>query len=273
MKAFLISKFGRRVQVLAVLLLATVALLLLLGAWSGLPAAEARGPAAASLGDSDLLLSSSNAITIYLPIVFKSDLVFFDNFNDSSSGWPHEVSYEDCYFEYYNGRYRVKVSEQQECPPIPNLKIPKQVNGTFKVKVRRTSDEDGHMYYGLIFGAGVNAFEDRWALKVYPNNDPPCDNKPYFWLIAHEDGDQEFFEDVCTNTIDTDKNDWNELKIIRNGKDIKVYTNGYFKLHVEGDDAAHLLDEGYTLLYVASVSNETIYVEFDDFEIRRSITP
>ncbi len=263
----------RLARISVALILAVAALVWLLSTWSSLPTAEARGPAEANAGSTDLLLSGRNTLTYYvfLPILFKSDVVFSDDFSSTSSGWPHRISYEDCYYEYRSGRYQVKVTDNGQRCIIPNLSIPKQVNGTFSVKVRRTSNEERHMLYGLIFGAGVDATEDRWALEIYPNDDPKCSNKPFYWLYALVDGDQKYFEDRCTDLIDTDEDDWNELKIIRNGQTIKVYINGESK--GEFNDAKYLLDKGYTLLEVVSASNEDISVEFDDFEIRRSTSP
>ena len=105
-------------------------------------------------------------------------------------------------------------------------------------------------------------------MLVYPFKDSQCDNKGVFWLRAFEDGDEEWWEDRCTDAIDTDTSDWNNLKVIRNGKDIKVYINGQLK--GDYDDADYLLDKGYHLLYATSASNDNVYIEFDNFEIRRS---
>lgn len=274
MNGIMTSNVRRLGRVLIALTSGLLALLWLMSAWGRLPVAEARGPAVANTSDNGLLLSSSNIFTyyIFMPILFKSsDLVFQDDFSNTNSGWPHKQSFEDCYYEYKNGRYRVEVDEYGQRCIIPNLKIPKQVNGTFSVKVRRTSSEERYMLYGLIFGAGVDATKYRWALEVYPNNDSKCGNRPFYWLYALVDGNRKYFKDRCTDTIETDKDDWNELKIIRNGETIKVYINGESK--GEYNDAKYLLDQGYTLLQVVSVSNAEIVVEFDDLEIRRSTTP
>lgn len=275
MKAFLVSNSGRRAQALVALSLATAALVLLLGTWSWPPPAEARESAAVGLGNVDLILSSSDTITrsIFLPIVFRSDIVFYDDFSNTSSGWPHRVTFdENCYAEYREGRYRVKVTKEDRICIIPNLNIPKQENGTFSVKVRRTSSESRHLRYGFIFGAGKDATKDRWVLEVYPNNDKGCDpEKPFYWLAASVDGELEYFKKKCTTTIDKDKNDWNQLTVIRNGQNIKVYINGNFVGDYYG--ANYLLDEGYSLLWVVSLSDDDIYVEFDDFTIRRGTAP
>lgn len=273
MNSLITSNTTRLGRASVALILAVAALVWLLSTWGSLPTAEARGPAEAITGNTSLLLSSHSIMTYYvfLPLVFKSDVVFSDDFSNPKSGWPDDISFEDCHYEYRNGRYQVKVTGNGQRCIIPNMSIPKQINGTFSVKVRRTSNEESRMLYGLIFGAGVDATEDRWALEIYPNDDPNCSNKPFYWLYALVNGDRRYFRDRCTDVIEVGEDDWNELKIIRNGKTIQVYINGESK----GDyyDANYLLDKGYTLLEVVSVSNNDISVEFDDFQIRASTTP
>jgi hypothetical protein len=270
MKAFLVSKL--RAQTLVALSLTVAALLLLLGMWSWLLPVKAREPAAIGLGSADPTLTSSDTMTtsIFLPIVFRGDVLFSDDFSDTNSGWPHEVTLsENCYVKYYEGHYRVKVTEKDQICIIPNPNIPKLVNGTFSVRVRRTSDNDWHLFYGLIFGAGQDAANNRWVVEIYPNKDARCGNdKPFYQLVAIGDGRLKYYDDHCTDAIDTDEDDWNELKVIRNGQNIKVYING--KLKGDYDDAAYLLNEGNTLLEVVSLSDNTIYVEFDDLLIRES---
>jgi hypothetical protein len=207
--------------------------------------------------------------TVYCGATYKADIVFFDDFDDPSSGWP-TGDYGDCEYAYVDGRYRIRVTDYGERCYAPNLLIPKQVNGTFSVLARRTSDEDRPMLYGLIFGAKPvpYATEYHWALEIYPNDDPDCDDKPFFWLVAVVDDQLEYFRDKCTDTIDKDEDDWNELKIVRKGEHIDVYINGNHK--GDYDDADELLTSGYSFVEVASVSDETITVEFDDFRITPS---
>ncbi len=273
MKAFLVSNL--RAQTLVALSLTTGALILLLGMWSWLPPVKAREPAAIGLGSVDLTLPNSDIITtsVFLPIVLRPDVVFSDDFSHTSSGWPHRVTLsKNCYVEYHEGRYRVKVTRKDQICFIPNSNIPKLVNGTFSVRVRRTSDNDRHLFYGFIFGAGQDAPNNRWVLEVYPNKDARCGNdKPFYQLVAIGGGRLKYYADKCTDAIDTDEDDWNELKVIRNGQNIKVYING--RLKGDYNDAKYLLNEGNTLLEVVSLSDNTIYVEFDDLLIRQSTAP
>ncbi|MEJ2559560.1 MAG: hypothetical protein P8186_25760 [Anaerolineae bacterium] len=282
MKGLITSKLACHARVLAAFVLALTALVSLLIVWGNRRMVVAQDLAPPQPDSSNLALSSTSQMTyyiylpfiarpyrVYLPFISYSPIVFSDDFSSPDSGWPTgKAAGQECYFEYLNGHYQVKVEEDGERCIIPNFNIPKQVNGTFSVKVRRTSDKDRHMLYGLIFGAGTDAIENRWGLEVYPNKDPDCDDKPFYWLYALVDGDNEYFESKCTESIDRDENDWNELKVVRNGTRIDIYINGEHKGTYT--DADYLLNEGYTLLEVVSVSDDNIEVEFDDFVVSRS---
>jgi hypothetical protein len=277
MSHLIASKIARQGRALAVLMLAVGALVLLLAAWGGLSAVEARGAAIDGQDRNDFSLSSTSlaSYSLYLPWMSKTDVVYEDNFSNSASGWPHKVKYQDCYFEYrtygdnHEPVYYMKISSKgQECM-VPNLTNPPySVNGTFSVRVRRISSDSRPLLYGFAFGASEDALEDRWALEVYPNDDPKCENKPFFWLYALQDGDRKYFRDECTDEIDTEKEDENELKIVRNGKNIDVYIDG----HHEGDynDANYLTSEGYVLLRATSASDSDVEIVFDDLKITTS---
>ncbi len=193
--------------------------------------------------------------------------VFFDDFSDSDSGWPTGAS-ENCEFGYYDGHYRVRVTDYGQRCIISNPNVPPQVNGTFSVRVRRVSEENRPMLYGLIFGAGPDPIKNRWALEIYPNDDPNCSNTPFYWLYAFVNGERRYFRDRCTNVINKGEGDWNELKVTRNGENIDISINGQHKGNYS--DADYLLSEGYSLLGVVSASSDTIEVEFDDFKVLSS---
>jgi len=283
MKGFIASNVMRTGRALVALVFATLAFVWLLGMWGGLPPAEARGPAMASTAGDELRLSATSMMTIYLPILFKSDVVFFDDFSSTSSGWLHNKKWNDdnCEAGYNSGRYRVKAKGTGTRCLIHNGNVPSQVNGTFKISVRRTSSTSYPLLYGFIFGAGADAEKDRWALEVYPNK--ACNDKPFFWLVATVNGDAKFknYEQSpnnheCTSKIDTDQDDWNHLMVIRNGANIKVYvksdnTNGYEKI---GEyNASYLLNQGNFSLQVVSAGSNQVVVEYDDLEINRRLTP
>jgi hypothetical protein len=282
MKGMITSSLARHARALAAFALSLTALVMLLGTWSSFRVVEAREPTPSPPDETGLSLLATNQMTyyiylpaifkpqyVYLPVIMSSPVVFYDDFSNPGSGWPTgQATGTECYFEYRDGYYQVRVEDEGERCIIPNFNIPQQINGTFSVKVRRTSSEGRHLLYGLLFGAGTDAVDNRWGLEVYPNEDPSCDDDPFYWLYALVASDRKYFKSRCTNTIDTDRDDWNELKVVRNGTRIDVYINGNHKGSY--DDADYLLDKGYTLLEVVSASGSTIEVEFDDFTISRS---
>jgi hypothetical protein len=276
MKGLITSNLRRQGRALVPLALGVAALIWLLGVWGGLPTAAARGPAAANPNTTDLTLSSSDAFTLYFPIIFKAPpVVFYDNFSNPNSGWPtapNNTLDDTCSFDYYNGYYRVKVTGYGDRCIIPGFPVPKQVTGTFSVMVRRTSDSSHDVLYGFFFGAGENAYKDRWALEVSPDKD--CSDKGFFWLSAIEDGhDKGLIGNVCTDAIKIG-NDWNELKVIRTSDKIYIYINDRLKGTYNN---SYLRDEGFFDLEVVSLYSGTsdskpTYVEFDDFTVLRTTT-
>ena len=270
MKGLITSNLRRHVRAVAALALALTILVSLLSIWGRLTRVDARELAPSGSGEDQPSTFQQQTYDhfVYLPLIRYSPIVYYDDFSNPNSGWPNDYHYEDCYYEYTGGVYRVKVTSYGQRCIIPNLNVPKQINGTFSVRARRISPEDRHMLYGLLFGAGSNAIDNRWGLEIYPNDDPDCDDDPFFWLYALVSGDQKYFQSRCTTSIDTDKNDWNELKVVRNGGTIYVYINGEPKGPYT--NANYLLNQGYSLLEVVSVSDDDITVEFDDFTISRS---
>lgn len=292
MKHLITSNFKRPGKTLAVLPLVAVILVWLLSVWGGLATAEARDSATARLGSEDLSSSrntTANTI-IFLPIVYTTDVVFADDFSDKNSGWPHKKSYEDCYFEYLNGHYRIKITDNDSPCIVPNFKIPRQFYGTFKIRVRRTSDTNDRLVYGFIFDAGPDATEEegtRWSLEIYPNEYDSCDSKPFFWVIALKDGESKFRnyeqppdDHECTSFIETNEDKWNQLAVVRDGRRVKVYIYddgpNQFKLVGDYDNVPLLAFNeqnayGYFNLRVASFSSDDVTIEFDDLEILRSV--
>jgi hypothetical protein len=273
MKSLITSNLRRQGRALVPLALGVAVLVWLLGVWSGLPTAEARGPAAANPDTSDLALSSTDTFTVFLPIIFKPPPeVFFDDFSNPNSGWPRASLGDICSFDYYEGHYRVKVTDYSASGDarciVPGFPVPKQVNGTFSVEIRRTSDSSRDVLYGFFFGAGTNAYKDRWALEVSPDKDW-CGDKGFFWLSAIEDGDDKgLIGNVCTDAINTG-NAWNELKVIRTSDKIYIYINNRLKGTYNN---SYLRNEGYFDLEVVSLYSGTsdskpTYVEFDNFKV------
>lgn len=280
MKRF--NRYSQQQLRIVVLLVGMTVALFILGAWSNLVAVKATGQSDSYLTNqhgrrpSYQIITDSLTTTLYFPYVSKQPsptptplIVFYDDFSNPNSGWI-TGSTDECQFEYSNGRYRITVTEDngERCVAF-NTNIPHTPNGTFSVKVRRTTPDDRQVRYGFYFGAGVKAEEDHWFIEVMPHK-VDCNGKErgFYWLSAIDDGVLEFFDDTCTDTIITEEDQWNEIKIVRNGADIDVYINGQHR----GDYREDILrNNGYFDLVVVGVDNITgsqpVRVEFDDFLI------
>jgi hypothetical protein len=274
---------NRRVKTV-MLLVGLIATLFALGTWSSLSAVKATSRSDDRLANQQgigypyQIMTDTLTITLYLPYVARlptptptptPNFIYYDNFSNPNSGWITGAS-EECQFEYDDGVYRITVTEDngERCVAF-NIHIPSTPNGTFSVKIRRTTPDSRQVRYGFYFGAGVNAEEDRWFLEVMPH-DVECNGQTrgFFWLSAIDDGVLEFFDDICTRDIITEEDMWNELKIVRSGPDIDVYINGN---HKEDYREHILLNHGYFDLVVVGIEGITgsqpARVEFDDFLI------
>ena len=286
MKNFPEFTSNRRIQILFALSL-VMGLLFLLGMWGSLSTVKATNRSPEALGyvgprAGYEILSGTLTVSIYMPYIRKDPtptptntptatqpppVIFFDDFSNPNSGWIIG-SGGDCKYEYKDGYYRITITNDGERCVAFNPFIPKTIDGTFSVSVRRTTASDRELRYGFYFGAGANAEEDRWFLEVEPHEVDQCNDEGFFWLSAIEDGDAKFFDDQCTDDIKTNQNDWNELKVVRDGSDIDIYINGEFK---EDYDKDYLDDKGYFDLVVVGVNNisdsKPGVVEFDNFRV------
>ncbi|MFQ5614708.1 MAG: hypothetical protein ACE5H9_21520 [Anaerolineae bacterium] len=280
-----LNTYGKQIGLpFVALVLAVVALALALSINPSNPVEAQAVARRAGLGEAILRPSDIPTTVAYLPLVSRSDVIFFDDFSDSNSGWPSGSDGERCSFGYHEGHYRIRLTTDQEHCIVAAFPAPKQLSGTFSFKVRRTSDSNRDVQYGFLFGAGSNAFKDRWMLEV--RADAVCDGKGYFWLSYLESNSGTLVKNRCTDAIETD-NDWNDITVVRfvdqgnsNNDFIKIYINGLLKGDYNGDDddIAHLrdLDDfGFFDLVALAFDNNTstskpLDVEFDDFTISTS---
>jgi hypothetical protein len=222
----------------------------------------------------------SSSGRVYVPLILKSpapppEVIFYDDFSDPSSGWPIGSS-DVCDVDYDDGKYRVEVKKYKERCIIPGYPVPPTPNGTFSTIVRRTSPKERGLMYGFFFGAGSDPTRDRWALEVRPDR-VDCDDEwaPFFWLSYLVHGKGQNWNKCMDKGINTGDGKWNELKVIRNGRNVKVYINDHKKME---KDKSVLLDDGFFYLEVISLYEDTswvkpVVVEFDEFKVLRSTSP
>jgi hypothetical protein len=224
-------------------------------------------------GETGVLIEGDLKHCLALPVTIhtKSYVVFYDDFSDPNSGWPSATS-DICSYRYKDGRYEVKVYEYNERCIVPAFPVPPVATGTYSLTVRRTTSTDWDLMYGFFWAQiGSDALKNHWALEVRP--DPVWDDEPFFWLSATVDDEEEFFKDVRTEKINTGRNEWNNLKVTRDGSRVKVYINGSLRKD-EPDDYLH--GPGYFDLEVISLYPDTstdnpVIVQFDDFTVLSNI--
>jgi len=219
----------------------------------------------------------SSSGRVYVPIIVKAPapppaVIFYDDFRDPNSGWPIDYESDECDADYDDGKYRIEVKKYKARCIIPAPKYPGSPtpNGTFSTSVRRTSPKDRGLMYGFFFGAGSDPTRDRWALEVRPDR-VDCDDMwaPFFWLSYIRPGKSQNWNKCMDSGINTGDRKWNELKIKRDGGDVKVYINGHKKMEQKKDV---LLDDGFFYLEVISLYEDTswvkpVVVEFDWFKV------
>jgi hypothetical protein len=319
MKNLLIFNLGRRSRTLAAPALALAALaILLLGIGSELPTASASALSPARPENATSAISSY----IYFPIMFYTEtppVNWVDEFTNKYTGWV--AAGDGCTGQYDTdkGRYKVTISAGHKYDSCiiynladdnPNLyrsplgSFPLQFEGTFRVKVRRTSSDSYPLMYGLQFDTAANSSDangTRWALVAWPQDtDSGCpDDKGFYWLTAQQWKDDKdgghntsmyySVDDAgvsgCTSTIDLDEDDWNQIAAIRSGNTIKVYLNDYNSSGDINHTYSHSFTSvptiypkdhsealGWTQMRVVPYSNSQVTVEFERIEILSSTT-
>ncbi len=258
MRAFT-NSLRRRLPYLFLALLVAVSLIVLPG-MKTLPTVKALEKIPAS-GKTPFALNmplGAGSLTLFMPLVGRNPFVFEDNFL-TNKGWPDGVALceddgdydtcshgdgdEVCYFDYdsVNHYYVIKgYKENVICAAEnPNINL---ANGTYIVKLQRTSDAEAPAHMGFFFGAGDfddenNEVENRWEYLAYPNetsDEDDCDEGG-FWVRAYEDGDFKDGAFDCNDRIREDQNDLMTLTATRNGEDLHVYASRTGQNTKEGD--------------------------------------
>jgi len=281
-------------------------------------------------GDTNTANNTSTAVTTfwssvsYLPIIFRgtgssgSTVNWVDNFNNSKSGWV--ASGDGCTGSYdtSKGRYKVTISSGHKGKSciIYNYKtdssnplgaFPRQFEGTFMVRVRRTSSNSYPLLYGFQFDTAADSSDasgTRWALEAWPQStDTGCDDdKGFYWLTAQEyydDDGHDSHTDMywnheddsghdCTSAVELQQNWWTEMAAVRHSNIVSVYIRNFENSDGTDIDNIHSHDYvsvptivaedpseslGWTQMRVVSNSSSEVKVEFDRIEIHSSITP
>jgi hypothetical protein len=204
-----------------------------------------------------------------MPLLAKqpvSDVYWSDDFS-TKKGWQN---FGCDGMEYTGGVLRVTLDENtSRCYVSPPASVFLK-QGTFSVQARRVTSN--YTWYGLFFNTSSNLEKKRWALEARPLGGDPCDSdEGLIWLSYITDGlgTGDLWQN-CTDHLGVDKNDWNTLKVIRNGDNVKAYIND--SLRLSKDNSANT-EYGYFDLEVASYEDTPVVVDFDNFILRTSVTP
>ncbi|MGQ9786382.1 MAG: hypothetical protein ACUVSJ_07985 [Anaerolineae bacterium] len=212
----------------------------------------------------ELLVDSGSAtfpMYTYLPVISRSDIVFYDDFS-TDRGWIN-LSSEDCEVTLDSGTLRVKIGKSGICW----ISAPSGVSlaqGQFSVRASRRSDTKG--WYGLVFNATTKLLDQRWQFEAAPwDASDGCESGKGKLKLSYIDDEAGNAWTTCTSALMRNKNDWNELKVVRSGSNVKAYINNQEKFNV---DDSHLSSAGLFDLVVWTEDSKGVEVRFDDFTVR-----
>ncbi|MGC8880306.1 MAG: hypothetical protein ACP5R2_13900 [Anaerolineae bacterium] len=202
----------------------------------------------------------------YLPLIARQEQptggAWSDDFS-SDKGWARLSASDVCDVGVDNGTLRVKLKKEGICW----ISAPSGVflaQGTFQVEAMRTSDAKA--WFSLIFNATTSLLDQRWQLDAAPwDSSDGCESGKARVKLSYKDGSAGGQSPICTNTLKRSKNEWNTLKVVRNGDNVKAYVNGDLKIEV---NESRLKDAGLFDLAVWGTESDAV-IRFDNF----SITP
>lgn len=146
------------------------------------------------------LLQSSNAITIYLPIVHKNPTpipsLFYDDFSNPDTKW-FTGPQGNCYFSYINGRYKVELKASNlECwGPGPSKSQIKY--GLFETVA--FSDNSSNTAYGFYLNGKGGG--EQYLFIVKPNDSGCSSNKGKYEFYRTKSGNRSKKLDGCSTAV------------------------------------------------------------------------
>jgi|GEM_PF-2397285 len=150
----------------------------------------------------DLLtrLQSSNAITLYLPIVYKNPTplppIFYDDFSNSNTNW-FTGPQGDCYFSYLNGRYKVELKASNlECWGVgpDNTQVKYALFETLAF-----SDNTSNTAYGFYFNG--RGGDEQYLFVVKPNDSGCSSDKGKYEFYRTQSGNRSKKLEGCSTAV------------------------------------------------------------------------
>lgn len=187
---------------------------------------------------------------VFIPCILKACVpLYFDNFSNSSSGWPISDDPDEL-FEYNNGEYRILVrTTNWATGTYPGVQAS---DYSVTVDLRNPSNVFGS--YGIGFGI-ADDWSSLYTLEIYPDG--------WFGIYRVDPSDFQTLFEAYSLAINQGSAT-NQIKIERNGAWINAYANGQL--------LASVIDSTYTGslyigLVVVSEDQENLDIRFDNFKV------
>ena len=215
-------------------------------------------------GSSTLIVNGADGCgDLYMPLISKfptptpQPIFFEDNFSDNDNDWPTGDlgTGGDCNARVENGKYEVKVEEDETCF-FPAPEDAEKRNGTFEVEFRRDGDSDSDEFDVGIYINGRGGDEFYLFRVEYEEND--CEYK----LFREDDRKADGSCDSASNGY----RETNKLKITRdNGGNITIFLNDR-QLRTWRDGSPYS-GRGIGFYVRETSKDDKIIIDFDNFRI------
>ncbi len=216
---------------------------------------------------------------IYFPLIFKNPLptiilAYHQNF--SSSGAWYEIDQDECEAESTNGRYRVRLKEEDETclPPADKNELKPETAfrtyGEFEVTAYQNNGSKRETAFGLfINGAGGNKY---YFFRIWPNDN--CSSGGDWQLVRRHNGDEKtILSENCDPAIKrgTGMSNANTLRVVHtSGHQLTVYANGTKLSSIIDNTSKHLTGKTTGVyVYLEDKDDGDAIIKFDDFKVYR----
>lgn len=200
-------------------MMATAAVLLWAVSAASAPALGGRIPSPAG---HPAATGPASAPRLFLPLVFKSFLIYVDEFADPASGWPVEES-DRVAFAYRQGEYVVSFRPSAGWADGEVVwaaaAAPLEVAGAYRAETLARTPHL-HTAYGIVFG--LRAWDDFYALILYPN-----ETDGHYSLLKQAGASQVVLVDWTQSSHILPVGAYNRLAISRQGQTLAAFVNGH----------------------------------------------
>jgi hypothetical protein len=186
-----------------------------------------------------------------IPIINKNcPPIYFDNFSDSTSGWPI-VNTGDAIYEYNNGEYRISIQPNGYTIALARPGIQAT---NYRVSVDLRNELNAQSNYGIAFGINED-WSGFYALMISPDTQ--------FSLVRFQDFRPMWSLAWGYSSALRPGTETNHIMVEREGESIRAYANGTLLADVSDSNLMGSLYMG--LLNTTSSPNSDI--RYDNFQV------